>query len=66
MNAFIREQSSALADMENRSRQNATQQARAWIFRFSGNHRSAASEMMKDIPAPDAVHTAAIMFVADS
>ncbi|HFS8111646.1 TPA: hypothetical protein ACH2I9_002966 [Enterobacter asburiae] len=40
--------------------------AKAWSFSYTGNHRMAAIELLKDIPQATAVHTAAMMFIGDS
>lgn len=40
--------------------------AKAWAFSYSGNHRVAAIELLKDVPQATAVHTAAMMFIGDS
>lgn len=40
--------------------------AKAWSFSYTGDHRMAAIELLKDIPQATAVHTAAMMFIGDS
>ncbi|MCE9729794.1 MULTISPECIES: hypothetical protein [Pectobacterium] len=47
---------------------NALQQgsARAWVFTGKGHSSVIAAELVKDIPQPSAVYTAAMMFVGDS
>lgn len=40
--------------------------AKAWSFSYTGNHRAAAIELLKDIPQATAVHTAAMLFIGDS
>lgn len=40
--------------------------AKVWSFSYTGNHRMAAIELLKDIPQATAVHTAAMMFIGDS
>ncbi|WP_040903431.1 hypothetical protein [Yokenella regensburgei] len=40
--------------------------ARAWVFTASGNLATTLLELVKDIPQPSAVHTAAMMLVGDN
>ena len=40
--------------------------AKTWSFSYTGNHRVAAIELLKDIPQATAVHTAAMLFIGDS
>ncbi|EFA6039401.1 hypothetical protein CIQ69_004412 [Escherichia coli] len=63
---FISRRADALAGMENGIRTLAEQKAQAWVFQYRGYHRAAAAAMVKDIPAPTAVHTVAALLAADS
>ena len=40
--------------------------ARAWVFTARGNLGTALLEMVKNIPQPSAVHTAAMMLVGNN
>ncbi|MCA2075052.1 hypothetical protein [Escherichia coli] len=63
---FISRRAGALAGLEEGLRTLAEQKAQAWVFQYRGYHRAAAAAMVKDIPAPTAVHTVAALLAADS
>ncbi|EKK6278502.1 hypothetical protein POI49_003837, partial [Escherichia coli] len=66
INSFISRRASTLAGLEDGIRTLTEQKAQAWVFQHRGYHRAAAAAMVKDIPAPTAVHTVAALLAADS
>lgn len=66
MNSFISRRAGALAGLENGVRALTGQKAQAWVFQHQGYHHAAAAAMVKDIPAPTAIHTVAALLAADS
>lgn len=56
---MLDEISAGLADLKGKS-------ARAWVFRGKGNVATTLRDMVKNIPQPSAVFSAAMMFVGDN
>ncbi|MET6556945.1 hypothetical protein [Citrobacter farmeri] len=63
---FIQERAGLLSSISQSLEDLKGASARAWTFRFTGSHSTAAAELIKEIPKTTAVHTAAMMFIGDS
>lgn len=63
---FMQERAGMLASLSQALDELKGASAKIWSFRFTGYHRAAALELLKDIPRTTAVHTAAMMFIGDS
>ncbi|HCD7551320.1 TPA: hypothetical protein ND482_001620 [Citrobacter farmeri] len=63
---FIQERAGLLSSLSQSLDDLKGVSARAWTFSFTGNHSTAAAELLKGIPQTTAVHTTAIMFIGDS
>lgn len=63
---FIQERAGLLSSLSQSLDDLKGASARAWTFSFTGNHSTAAAELIKGIPQTTAVHTAAMMFIGDS
>ncbi|HHL2822290.1 TPA: hypothetical protein ACQ431_000456 [Citrobacter murliniae] len=63
---FIQERASLLSSISQSLDDLKGASARAWTFCFTGNHSTAAAELIKEIPKTTAVHTTAMMFIGDS
>lgn len=66
ISGFIQERASLLSSISQSLDDLKGTSARAWTFSFTGNHSTAAAELIKEIPQTTAVHTAAMMFIGDS
>lgn len=58
-NSLLAEVAEGLADLQGKS-------ARAWVFTGSGDVVTTLTQLVKDIPQPSAVYTAAMMLVGDN
>lgn len=63
---FIQERAGLLSSLSQSLDDLKGVSARAWTFSFTGNHSTAAAELLKGIPQTTAVHTTAMMFIGDS
>lgn len=63
---FIQERAGLLASLSQQLDDLKAASANILSFSYSGNYSAAAVELLKDIPRPTAVHTAAMMFIGDS
>ena len=63
---FIQERAGLLSSLSQSLDDLKGASARAWTFSFTGNHSTAAAELLKGIPQTTAVHTTAMMFIGDS
>ena len=59
---FLQERTAALADIESAMTELQGKTAKAWFFNMKGPALTTAVELVKNLPHPDAVHTAAILF----
>lgn len=57
--SLISDVASGLNDLQEKS-------ARAWVFTSTGDTATTLLELVKDIPQPSAVYTAAVMLVGDN
>lgn len=57
--AMLADIAAGLGDLQGKS-------ARAWVFTGSGDVVTTLTQLVKDIPQPSAVHTAAVMLVGDN
>lgn len=64
--SFIQERAGSLSSLSQSLDDLKGASARAWTFSFTGNHSTAAAELLKGIPQTTAVHTTAMMFIGDS
>ncbi|KVK24148.1 hypothetical protein MX050_00930 [Enterobacter hormaechei subsp. steigerwaltii] len=63
---FIRERASLLKSVSQSLNELKGASAEIFSFSYTGTHRGAAVELLKNIPRTTAVHTAAMMFIGDS
>lgn len=63
---FIQERAGLLSSLSQSLDDLKGASARVWTFSFTGNHSTAAAELLKGIPQTTAVHTTAMMFIGDS
>lgn len=63
---FIQERAGLLSSLSQSLDDLKGASAKAWSFRYTGNHSAGAVELLKNIPQVTAVHTAAMMFIGDS
>ncbi|HED1790614.1 TPA: hypothetical protein R4X15_001732 [Citrobacter amalonaticus] len=66
IDGFIQERAGLLSSLSQSLDDLKGASARAWTFSFTGNHSTAAAELLKGIPQTTAVHTTAMMFIGDS
>ncbi|EFD0291008.1 hypothetical protein ACX9Z1_003836 [Escherichia coli] len=59
---FLQERTAALADIASAMTELQGKTAKAWFFNMKGPALTTAVELVKNLPHPDAVHTAAILF----
>lgn len=59
---FLQERTAALADIASAMTELQGKTAKAWFFNIKGPALTTAVELVKNLPHPDAVHTAAILF----
>lgn len=59
---FLQERTAALAAIAQGMTDLQGKTAKAWIFNMKGDVLTTAVELLKNLPHPDAVHTAAILF----
>ncbi|OAT23496.1 hypothetical protein M977_00746 [Buttiauxella gaviniae ATCC 51604] len=59
---FLHERTAALADIASAMTELQGKTAKAWFFNMKGPALTTAVELVKNLPHPDAVHTAAILF----
>jgi len=59
---FLQERTAALADIASAMTELQGKTANAWFFNMKGPALTTAVELVKNLPHPDAVHTAAILF----
>ena len=59
---FLQERTAALADIASGVTELQTKSAKVWFFNMTGPVTTTVVELVKNIPHPDAVHTAAILF----
>lgn len=59
---FLQERTAALADIASGVTELQTKSAKVWFFNMTGPVTTTVVELVKNIPHPDAVHTATILF----
>jgi hypothetical protein len=59
---FLQERTAALADIASGVTELQAKSAKVWFFNMTGPATTTVVELVKNIPHPDAVHTAAILF----
>lgn len=59
---FLQERTAALSDIASAMTELQGKTAKAWFFNMKGPALTTAVELVKNLPHPDAVHTAAILF----
>lgn len=59
---FLQERTAALADIASAMTELQGKTAKAWFFNMKGPVLTTTVELVKNLPHPDAVHTAAILF----
>ena len=62
---FAGEHAAVLAEIDRGLAALQAQSAEVWVFTGHGSPANITAEMMKNIPQPSAVHTAAMMFIGD-
>lgn len=63
---FVQERASLLNSLSQSLDELKGASAKILSFRYTGTHRGAAGELLKNIPRTTAVHTAATLFIGDS
>ncbi|EMP2222990.1 hypothetical protein RJO47_001776 [Enterobacter hormaechei] len=66
ISGFVRDRASLLKSVSESLEDLKGASAEILSFSYSGPHRGAAVELLKDIPRTTAVHTAAMLFIGDS
>lgn len=59
---FLQERTSVLDSITQGMKELQGKSAKAWVFNMKGDVTTTALELLKNLPRPDAVHTAAILF----